>query len=174
MRKMCKVLSMAMILSTIAGTGAISMSVPSLKVDAATTTASQTNVNASVTASGGSFKDVNGNEYQVLNGTTKTVAFYRVNTNADKNSTLVIPQTINVTENGTKVKYTVTEIIKNLKEIKFFKSSEGYMPAYTRTEFTDVLHDVFGTRTDYEIIPFSDMKKIFSYSKKSFTYHVSK
>ena len=71
-------------------------------------------------------------------------------------------------------KYTVTEIIKNLKEIKFFKSSEGYMPAYTRTEFTDVLHDVFGTRTDYEIIPFSDMKKIFSYSKKSFTYHVSK
>ena len=64
--------------------------------------------------------------------------------------------------------------IKNLKEIKFFKSSEGYMPAYTRTEFTDVLHDVFGTRTDYEIIPFSDMKKIFSYSKKSFTYHVSK
>ena len=113
MRKMCKVLSMAMILSTIAGTGAISMSVPSLKVDAATTTASQTNVNASATASSGSFKDVNGNEYQVLNGTTKTVAFYRVNTNADKNSTLVIPQTINVTENGTKVKYTVTEIGKN-------------------------------------------------------------
>lgn len=110
MRKMCKVLSMAMILSTIAGTGAISMSVPSLKVDAATTTASQTNVNASATASSGSFKDVNGNEYQVLNGTTKTVAFYRVNTNADKNSTLVIPQTINVTENGTKVKYTVIEI----------------------------------------------------------------
>ena len=112
MRKMCKVLSMAMILSTIAGTGAISMSVPSLKVDAATTTASQTNVNASVTASGGSFKDVNGNNYQVLDETTKTVAFYRVNTNEDKNSTLVIPQTINVTENGTKVKYTVTEIGK--------------------------------------------------------------
>lgn len=112
MRKMCKVLSMAMILSTIAGTGAISMSVPSLKVDAATTTASQTNVNAIATASGASFKDVNGNNYQVLDETTKTVAFYRVNTNEDKNSTLVIPQTINVTENGTKVKYTVTEIGK--------------------------------------------------------------
>lgn len=112
MRKMCKVLSMAMILSTIAGTGAISMSAPSLKVDAATTTASQTNVNAIATASGASFKDVNGNNYQVLDETTKTVAFYRVNTNEDKNSTLVIPQTINVTENGTKVKYTVTEIGK--------------------------------------------------------------
>ena len=70
-------------------------------------------------------------------------------------------------------KYTAPEIIKSLKEIKFFKSSEGYMPAYTRTEFTDDLHNVFGERTDYEIIPFSDMKKIFSYSKKSFTYHVS-
>lgn len=69
-------------------------------------------------------------------------------------------------------KYTSIEIIKKLKDIKFLKSSEGYVPAYTRSDFTDSLHDVFGSRTDLQIIPFSTMKKIFSHSKKSFTSHI--
>ena len=71
-------------------------------------------------------------------------------------------------------KYTAQEIIKNLRQIKFFKTTEGYMPAYTRTDFTDLLHDIFGIRTDFQIIPFSDMKKIISYSKKDLTYYISK
>ena len=71
-------------------------------------------------------------------------------------------------------KYTAQEIIKNLRQIKFFKTTEGYMPAYTGTDFTDLLHDIFGIRTDFQIIPFSDMKKIICYLKKDLTYYIYK
>ena len=70
-------------------------------------------------------------------------------------------------------KYTAQEIIKNLCQVKFFKTTEGYMSAYTRTDFTNLLHDIFGIRTDFQIIPFSDIKKIISYSKKDLTYCIS-
>nr|WP_242945680.1 hypothetical protein [Anaerobranca gottschalkii] len=43
---------------------------------------------------------------------------------------------------------------------------DGYTPTYTRTDFTDDLHEVFGFNTDYEIIPFKEMKKIFKLTKK--------
>jgi len=45
-------------------------------------------------------------------------------------------------------------------------SREGFVPAYTRTDFTDALHDAFGFRTDYQILTHSYMKKIFKQSKK--------
>ena len=43
---------------------------------------------------------------------------------------------------------------------------EGYIPAYTRTDFTDALHEAFGFRTDYQILTHSHMKKILKLSKK--------
>jgi hypothetical protein len=42
---------------------------------------------------------------------------------------------------------------------------EGYRPLYERTEITDALHEVFGFRTDFEIITNRDMKKIFKKTK---------
>jgi hypothetical protein len=50
----------------------------------------------------------------------------------------------------------------NFKEIK----GEGYEPLYTRTDFTDALHDAFGFRTDYQISTTSMMKKIYKETKK--------
>jgi len=40
------------------------------------------------------------------------------------------------------------------------------IPTYTRTDFTDALHEIFGFRTDYEIIKKTQMKKILSMVKK--------
>ncbi len=31
------------------------------------------------------------------------------------------------------------------------RPGEGYIPAYTRTDLTDALHDAFGFRSDYQI-----------------------
>jgi len=50
----------------------------------------------------------------------------------------------------------------NFMEIK----GDGYIPTYTRTDFTDALHDAFGFRTDYQIVTLSAMKKIFKETKK--------
>ena len=50
----------------------------------------------------------------------------------------------------------------NFYEIK----GEGYIPVYTRTDFTDTLHESFGFRTDYEIIKKTQMKNILSTTKK--------
>ena len=62
-------------------------------------------------------------------------------------------------------KYTCSDILNNLKAIKFHKTKEGYIPLYTRNEFTEDLHSISGFRTDYQIIPFSNMKKIGSSRK---------
>lgn len=56
-------------------------------------------------------------------------------------------------EKGLGHKYTSEEIIKNFRDYKFLKAKDfGYIPAYTRTQFTDDLHKSFGFRTDYEIL----------------------
>lgn len=63
-------------------------------------------------------------------------------------------------------KYTCQEIISGLKEMNFLEEKgEGYTPAYTRTDFTDDLHNAFGFRTDYQIVKTSQMKKIFKITK---------
>jgi len=63
-------------------------------------------------------------------------------------------------------KYTCSEIIDNLSNMNFYKSkSNGYIPAYTRSDFTDDIHEVFGFRTDYEIVTKKIMKKIFKITK---------
>ena len=64
-------------------------------------------------------------------------------------------------------KYTCSQILKELREMKFLEvPGEGFTPAYTRTDFTDELHDVFGFRTDYEILTNNHMKNIFKQTKK--------
>ncbi len=44
--------------------------------------------------------------------------------------------------------------------------SEGYVPTYTRTDFTDALHEAFEFRTDFEIVSTKQMKNIFNDTKK--------
>jgi transposase len=62
--------------------------------------------------------------------------------------------------------FTCPQIIQELRDMNMLEvSGEGYTPAYTRTDFTDALHDVFGFRTDYDITSHCDMKNIFKQTK---------
>lgn len=64
-------------------------------------------------------------------------------------------------------KYTCHEIIDGLRGMEFFNAKgEGYIPTYTRTDFTDSLHEAFDFRTDYQIISNKMIKKIFRDTKK--------
>lgn len=64
-------------------------------------------------------------------------------------------------------KFTCSEVISGLREMNFYEiKGEGYIPTYTRTDFTDALHESFGFRTDYEIIKKTQMKKILNTTKK--------
>lgn len=63
--------------------------------------------------------------------------------------------------------FTSTEIIAQLRNMNFYLApGEGYIPTYTRTDFTDALHDAFCFRTDYEIVTMKQMKNIFRETKK--------
>ena len=58
-------------------------------------------------------------------------------------------------------KFTSSQIIECLRDMNLLKSNiEGYIPAYTRTDLTDLLHDTFNFRTDYEITTKTSLKKI--------------
>lgn len=64
-------------------------------------------------------------------------------------------------------KYTVAELTRTLRKMDFFSiEGIGYLPEYTRSEITDHLHEVFGFRTDSEIITETNMKKIIKETKK--------
>jgi len=64
-------------------------------------------------------------------------------------------------------KFTCSQIIRGLRDLNFLVvPGDGYIPTYTRTDFTDALHEVFGFRTDYQITKTSQMKKIFKDTKK--------
>ena len=64
-------------------------------------------------------------------------------------------------------KFTCSEIISGLKCMNFFEiKGEGYMPTYTRTDFTDALHDSFGFRTDLQIVNNKTMKNILKVTQK--------
>lgn len=70
-------------------------------------------------------------------------------------------------EKRLKEKYTATEIIETLRNMNLTKiNSEGYIPSYKRTDLTDLLHDTFKFRTDYEIIENKNIKKILKKLKK--------
>ena len=65
-------------------------------------------------------------------------------------------------------KFTCEEIIKTLREMMMYRPGEkmGYLPAYTRTNITDALHEAFGFRTDYEILSDVNMKKVIRKTRK--------
>ena len=64
-------------------------------------------------------------------------------------------------------KYTCEEIIKCLRDMNLmYVGEEGYIPAYTRTDLTDKLHEKYEFRTDYEITTDKKMKKILKDLKK--------
>jgi len=63
-------------------------------------------------------------------------------------------------------KFTCHEIVGELREMNFKEiRGEGYEPIYTRTDFTDALHEAFGFHTDYQIVTNRMMKKIFKGTK---------
>ena len=69
-------------------------------------------------------------------------------------------------EKKLKSEFTSNEIIDQLKGMNFYSiPGEGYLPTYTRTKFTDALHDAFGFRTDYQIVTTKQMKKNFKDTK---------
>jgi transposase len=72
-----------------------------------------------------------------------------------------------ILEKKLKEKFTCPQIIQELRNMNFLEvPGGGYLPAYTRTDFTDALHDSFGFRTDYHILTPKRMKKIFNESKR--------
>ena len=64
-------------------------------------------------------------------------------------------------------KYTTTEILECIREMKVLElKGDGYIPAYERTDLTDDLHEIFGFRTDYQLVDYKKYKKIFAQIKK--------
>lgn len=71
-------------------------------------------------------------------------------------------------EKKTDNKFTPRELIYTLRDMNFLQIPTGdYVPTYTRTDITDVLHEVFGFRTDYEILSEKQMKKILKTTRKA-------
>lgn len=63
--------------------------------------------------------------------------------------------------------YRHEELTQALKSMNMLIApGEGYIPAYTRTDLTDALHDAFGFHTDYQIISQKNMRKILNRNKK--------
>ena len=63
--------------------------------------------------------------------------------------------------------FTCDQILQVLRSMQMtlLNAAGGYIPSYTRTELTDVLHQVFGFRTDYEIITKTSMRTIIKNTK---------
>lgn len=62
--------------------------------------------------------------------------------------------------------FTCPEIIQTLRDMRVLEyAGEGYIPTYTRTNLTDKIHDIFGFRTDTEIVDQKRMKKILKQTK---------
>jgi len=63
-------------------------------------------------------------------------------------------------------RFTCHEIIAGLRDMNFYElKGEGFIPSYTRTHFTDALHETYGFRTDYQIVNTKQMKNIFANTK---------
>ena len=63
--------------------------------------------------------------------------------------------------------FTCREIVQGLRDMNFYEiPGDGYIPTYTRTDFTDALHDAFAFRTDYQIIKSNQIKNIFKGTQK--------
>lgn len=63
-------------------------------------------------------------------------------------------------------KYTAPVLLKTLRNMQFQETScNSYVPAYTRNDVTDSIHNALGFYTDYEIITMPEMRKIFKSTK---------
>lgn len=64
-------------------------------------------------------------------------------------------------------RFTSQQILETLRSMNLTLLNEagGYIPSYTRTELTDLLHQTFGFRTDYEIITKASMRTIIKNTK---------
>ena len=64
-------------------------------------------------------------------------------------------------------KYTANEIITTLKNMNLVKiKADCYYPTYTRTDFTDFIHNKVTFRTDFEVLTEKNIKKIIDETKK--------
>ena len=62
--------------------------------------------------------------------------------------------------------FTSAQIIKALRDYNLLKvNGVGYIPEYKRTLLTDRLHEVFGFRTDTQIVPTKKMRSIIALTK---------
>ncbi len=67
-----------------------------------------------------------------------------------------------ILENKLDYRYTNTQIIDKLRDMEVYEEKGyGYYPTYVRDDLTDDLHELFGFRTDFEIISYENFKKIF-------------
>lgn len=74
---------------------------------------------------------------------------------------------IRILENRTGNKLTIGKLVDTLREYYFYHyEGSGYVPTYTRNDATDILHEAFGFRTDYQINGEKNMKKIMKNTKK--------
>jgi transposase len=74
---------------------------------------------------------------------------------------------LRILENKIGHRFAYPQIIDCLSDMDFVRLSDtGYIPAYTRSDLTDALHDAFGFRTDCEILSPAFMKKIFALTKQ--------
>lgn len=63
-------------------------------------------------------------------------------------------------------RFTPCEIIHGLRDMNALEIlGDGFVPAYSRNEFTDTLHAVFGFRTDYQINTNRHMRKVIAMTK---------
>ncbi len=74
---------------------------------------------------------------------------------------------IRIIESKTNNKISVETLIDILKDYNFQHfEGNGYVPTYARNEMTDLLHESFDFRTDYQIVSEKNMKKIIKKTKK--------
>lgn len=72
-----------------------------------------------------------------------------------------------ILENKLNYKYTNTRIIEKIRDMEVYEEKNaGYSPAYVRDDLTDDLHEIFGFRTDYEIVSYENFEEIFKQVKK--------
>lgn len=72
-----------------------------------------------------------------------------------------------ILEKKTGDQFTCEEMVATLRDMRVTKAKDiGYLPSYTRTAITNVLHETAGFRTDYEITREKAMKGIIRKSKK--------
>lgn len=65
-------------------------------------------------------------------------------------------------------KCTCEQLLDTLRNMNLIKAPDnaGYIPAYTRTDITDILHETFGFRTDHQISSTRTIRSIIGKTKK--------